>query len=439
MVPGRDIPSKKGRPSASIFQRFGLVGRRGQATPDTQPDYHQRWPTVTTLVEQRSESRLPPTDDDDQAPKSAKVKALEAAAVPVQWLQCRLESVQDRLEIKIDDAQAKGQRRPSTAPEAGGRTSPNPRKPGQSTHPYDTDVVPHPAADDGDSRATTVRQFETHIFADPPPEPRKTWRLRLASLTKTSKVARSDMARSSEEALVPGDYSDSPPTSPGRRCKCAKERRRTAYPGKPPSQPPRAAVGVPVVREPAEPLSASSAKSSPGSAGKRAKAKADKAESRTTPLSNAPRTPDPPTSRRPSLPIHTSPSGSQPQGRLSSAKADLLHMFASRPTSAGSDVGGVTTGRASLEHKAQLPLRTCSIAAACVCKGPSLGTGGAVPAKDGISSNLSGGTPKAGTLRHVLELIKMAPPSRAASPTDLATEGGSGSEARIGACECRDG
>lgn len=291
MVPGRDTPSRKGRPSASIFQRLGLVVRRRQATQDTQPDYRQRWPTVTTLVEQRSESRLPAAYD-DQAPKSAKVKALEAAAVPVQWLQCRLESVQDRLDIKIDDAQAKGTRRPSTAPEAGGRASPKPRKPGQSTHPYDTDVAPHPAADDGDGRATTVRRFETHIFADPQPEPRKTWRLRLASLTKTSKVVRSDTARSSEEALVPGSGSGSPPTSPERTCKCAEEGRPTAYAGEPPSQPLQAAVGVPIVREPAELLSASAAKSPPSSVSKRAKAKGNKAESR-TPLSNAPRTPDP--------------------------------------------------------------------------------------------------------------------------------------------------
>lgn len=252
MVPGHDIPPGKRRSSPSIFRRLGLAGPRGQAaqgTHDKQPDYRQRWPTVTTLVEQRSESRLPPAGD-GQPFKTTKVKALEAAAVPVQWLQRRLESVQDRLEIEIEDAHAQGQKRPSTAPEPGGRASAKPRKPGRGTHPYDTDVVPHPATDDGDDRTTTVRQFETHIFADPLPEQRKTWRVRLASLTKTPKVVRSARARGSEAAPAPGDHSDSPPTSPERTSKRAKDRRPTASPGKPPSRPPKAGVGLPVVREP---------------------------------------------------------------------------------------------------------------------------------------------------------------------------------------------
>lgn len=57
---------------------------------------------------------------------------------------------------------------------------------------------------------------------------------------------------------------------------------------------------------------------------------------------------------------------------------------------------------------------------------PSLDTGGAAPTKDGISPSLSDGTPKAGALPHVLELMKRTPPSRAVSPADLATKGGPG-------------
>lgn len=422
MAPSQAIPSRKRR---SIFRRLGQARRRGQATQGTQSDYRQRWPTVTTLVEQRSETRLPP-DDDDQAPKTTKIKALEAAAVPVQWLQCRLESVQDRLDNKIDDAQAKGQKRPSTAPETGSRTSARQKKPGQTTHPYDTDVVPRPAVDDDDSLTTRVQQFETHIFADPPPEPRKTWRVRLANKAKTPKVARSDTARSSEEALVLGDRPHSLPTSPEQTWKCAKERRPTAYPSQPLSQSPKAGVGVPVVREP-DLSFVPWAKASPSSMDKEGKAKANKPESRPSPLSNGSRTPDSPTPRRPSLPRPTSSAGSQPHSLLSSAKADLLNLFASRPTSAGSDAGGAAAGRAPSDHKMQLPPRTCSKGAARVdISPPPLGIDSAVPVKNGIPPSLGGGTPKAGALRHMLEWMKMAPPSRTVSPMDLEAECGSG-------------
>ncbi|KAK8085830.1 hypothetical protein PG997_007101 [Apiospora hydei] len=174
-------PSDDRRRSApTFFTRLGFFKRKPKGD---QIDYRNRWPTVTTLVEQRSESGFFSNSDTKPPNKPAKVKALETASVPLRWLHHRLESVQDHLDHSIEVAEAKALKRASL-PE-------KPTKPGESTHPYDTGVETHTREDAAKEERVkestgTVLQFETNITAkaSPPPSSLNKWRLPFTGASK---------------------------------------------------------------------------------------------------------------------------------------------------------------------------------------------------------------------------------------------------------------
>lgn len=109
-----------------------------KANPETNHiDYHDRWPTVTTLVTAPSNSEL--FQDFDEAPKehqrSTKTRGLEAVARPLEWLADRLGSASEHLGHQVELADAKAQQKTSVCSSRN-----RPVKPGRSTHPYDTGV-----------------------------------------------------------------------------------------------------------------------------------------------------------------------------------------------------------------------------------------------------------------------------------------------------------
>ncbi|KAK8044038.1 hypothetical protein PG993_004062 [Apiospora rasikravindrae] len=168
------------RSAPSFFNRLGFFKRRPKSD---QIDYRNRWPTVTTLVEQRSDSGFFSNKETKPLNKPTKVKALETASVPLRWLHHRLESVQDHLDHSIEVAEAKALKRASL-PE-------KPTRPGESTHPYDTGVETHTrenAIKDGreDESTGTVLKFETNITAkaSSPPSSLNKWRLPFTGAAK---------------------------------------------------------------------------------------------------------------------------------------------------------------------------------------------------------------------------------------------------------------
>ncbi|KAK8115679.1 hypothetical protein PG984_012181 [Apiospora sp. TS-2023a] len=171
------------RSAPSLFTRLGFFKRQPK---HKQVDYRDRWPTVTTLVEQRSDSCFFNRDPTMKPlSKPAKVKALETASVPLRWLHHRLESVQDHLDHSIEVAEAKALKRATSMSERPTK----PMKPGESKHPYDTGVEArtresvvdedHRATTDSTATTGTLLRFETNITAKPSPPlpPQNKWRL----------------------------------------------------------------------------------------------------------------------------------------------------------------------------------------------------------------------------------------------------------------------
>ncbi|KAK8070286.1 hypothetical protein PG994_006902 [Apiospora phragmitis] len=211
----------------SFFHRLAFFKRQPKGE---QFDYRERWPTVTTLVEQRSELGFF-NKDQKQPPnnKPAKVKALETASVPLRWLHHRLESVQDHLDHSIEIAEARALKRASL-PE-------KPTKPGESNHPYDTGVETHTsreyATEDrvGESTSTgTVLKFETNITskASPPPSSLNKWRI---PFTGHGRQPTAESQRpASEQSNAGTDEEITAGLVPQSQWKSTKDRRPSKYP-----------------------------------------------------------------------------------------------------------------------------------------------------------------------------------------------------------------
>ncbi|KAK9773852.1 hypothetical protein SCAR479_09493 [Seiridium cardinale] len=132
---------KKTRPKDKNFLTRFVLHRRSRKlktkSERNEVDYRERWPTVTTLVTQPSDSRFFHDIDKDDLEKnrSAKAKALEAVSTPLEWLADRLGSISEQLGHQVEVADAKAQKKPNMPSSRKGST-----KPGGSTHPYDTGV-----------------------------------------------------------------------------------------------------------------------------------------------------------------------------------------------------------------------------------------------------------------------------------------------------------
>ncbi|KAK8040257.1 hypothetical protein PG991_000045 [Apiospora marii] len=228
------IPTDNRRRSApSLFTRLGLFKRQPKLN-NKQVDYRSRWPTVTTLVEQRSDSCFSKRDPTTRSlHRPAKVKALETASVPLRWLHHRLESVQDHLDHSIEVAEAKALKRATSMSEKLTR-------PGESTHPYDTGVEAQapesteedhhdPRTNDSSTGTTgTLLKFETNITAKPSPPPpppaQNKWRLPFTGAAKSPRP-------SSEHSHVHTDEEDIAAGGvPQSQWKSAKTRRPTTFP-----------------------------------------------------------------------------------------------------------------------------------------------------------------------------------------------------------------
>ncbi|KAI1074241.1 hypothetical protein F5B20DRAFT_464926 [Whalleya microplaca] len=109
-------------------------------------DYRYRWPTQQTLIESRDLNVYP--EGEIERPNSMRIKALEAIAVPLLWMNTKLEDWQDDIDHHVEALEARKQKRPSTstmslsAPESPRtrRSLTGSAKPGKSTHPYDTGI-----------------------------------------------------------------------------------------------------------------------------------------------------------------------------------------------------------------------------------------------------------------------------------------------------------
>ncbi|ORY61799.1 uncharacterized protein BCR38DRAFT_487540 [Pseudomassariella vexata] len=150
MAPQSQTPVPQHRIPPSFLARLGITSKRKHYLQRRDPtlDYRDRWPTVTTLVEPGSSSRLFDLPDEvaERAHRPVKARALEAVNAPLEWLNDRLGMVQERLEHRIELAEARAQKRPSLSSSSG--------KPGQSTHPYDTGVD----VDDDDENEDELHQ-----------------------------------------------------------------------------------------------------------------------------------------------------------------------------------------------------------------------------------------------------------------------------------------
>lgn len=218
------------RSAPSLFTRLGLFRR--QPKPNKQVDYRSRWPTVTTLVEQRSDSCFSKRDVTTRSlHRPAKVKALETASVPLRWLHHRLESVQDHLDHSIEVAEAKALQRATSMSE-------KPTRPGESTHPYDTGVEAHAPesteeghsirTDDSSTGTTgTLLRFETNVTAKPSPPPpiqQNKWRLPFTGAAKSPRPSSEQSNADTEDDDVGAGG------VPQSQWKSAKTRRPTKFP-----------------------------------------------------------------------------------------------------------------------------------------------------------------------------------------------------------------
>ncbi|KAK6821840.1 hypothetical protein PG987_014665 [Apiospora arundinis] len=222
------LPEGQRRGSApSLFQRLGFFKRQPKSK---QIDYRERWPTVTTLVEQRSE---PCFFEEPKPPKKpAKVRALRTASISLRWLHHRLESVQDHLDHSIEAAEAKAQKRASL--------SEKPTAPGKSRHPYNTGVESHTREnaerEEEDMESTgTVQRLETQTTAEPsPPRSENRWRLPFKGTIKFSppqQPAPASPTPAASEASNEGTEGDVTASHVSRpQWKSAKDRRPSKYP-----------------------------------------------------------------------------------------------------------------------------------------------------------------------------------------------------------------
>jgi hypothetical protein len=133
--------TNKRRRELNVFRRLGVVGKRQSQTADAGPDYTQRWPTVTTLLDQRSDSWFfhdtgQEGGEEEEPARPVKARALRALAAPLGWLNVKLESMQEHLDYKILLSEARAQKRASRS-----SSRRNSEQPGQSTHPYDTGIA----------------------------------------------------------------------------------------------------------------------------------------------------------------------------------------------------------------------------------------------------------------------------------------------------------
>ncbi|KAK7931006.1 hypothetical protein PG985_001718 [Apiospora marii] len=405
------MPTDDRRRSApSLFTRLGLFKR--QPKPNTkQVDYRSRWPTVTTLVEQRSDSCFSKRDPTTRSlHRPAKVKALETASVPLRWLHHRLESVQDHLDHSIEVAEAKALKRATSMSE-------KPTRPGESTHPYDTGVEAqspepteedrHPRTNDSSTGTTgTLLKFETNITAKPsppppPPQAQNKWRLPFTGAAKSPRP-------SSEHSHVHTDEEDIAAGGvPQSQWKSAKTRRPTTFPD----------------RKASSAASTSSRRRSSGG-GKRVGGTHPHAST----TSNTPKhSPEPSSSqhhkkqqsshhpRRESVPTVAEPQDQwqSRHGARAAAVADASAAAAETRWPEGLD--GQSQSHAGWQHLGQPH-------AARAARGP-LGdisrNGGFVDIAPEMSPR-SFKSPKSGAFRHLLNVVKGGvPPSRAMSPLSM--------------------
>ncbi|KAI0003547.1 hypothetical protein F4779DRAFT_601623 [Xylariaceae sp. FL0662B] len=109
-------------------------------------DYRYRWPTQQTLVESHDLNVYP--EDEIEKPKSMRIKALEAVAVPLFWMNTKLEDWQDDIDQHVEALEARKRKRPTMSSASAsvsgspgtGRSKMGSTKPGKSTHPYDTGI-----------------------------------------------------------------------------------------------------------------------------------------------------------------------------------------------------------------------------------------------------------------------------------------------------------
>ncbi|KAI0168916.1 hypothetical protein GGR52DRAFT_552824 [Hypoxylon sp. FL1284] len=105
-------------------------------------DYRGRWPTQQTI----HESRIFRDRDQRDKPTSRRVKALEAASIPLLWISTKIESWQDNIDHQMEMIEARKQKRLSastlseTSRARARRSAAANTRPGESTHPYDTGV-----------------------------------------------------------------------------------------------------------------------------------------------------------------------------------------------------------------------------------------------------------------------------------------------------------
>ncbi|KAH6647348.1 hypothetical protein BKA67DRAFT_682468 [Truncatella angustata] len=159
----------KGKPKRNLLARFALNRRASKAKAKIevekadQADYRDRWPTVTTLVAEHSDSRFfqdVNEQTEEEAPRSAKSKVLEAVATPIEWLADRLGTASEHIGHQVEVADARALKRASDSSSRKGST-----RPGGSTHPYDTGVerqLPNNMAQD---------ESEAHIERQTGPKP----------------------------------------------------------------------------------------------------------------------------------------------------------------------------------------------------------------------------------------------------------------------------
>ncbi|KAI1494913.1 hypothetical protein F5X96DRAFT_420343 [Biscogniauxia mediterranea] len=117
-------------------------GKKGKKKEDD-IDYKTRWPTQQTLVESLI------SKDGPEEKSSMRIRALEAASIPLLWMNMKLEQWQDGIEQRVDHIEAQRQRRCSILSLGEGHNEQSynvatkSTSPGKSKHPYDTGVDRH--------------------------------------------------------------------------------------------------------------------------------------------------------------------------------------------------------------------------------------------------------------------------------------------------------
>ncbi|KAH9884355.1 hypothetical protein F4778DRAFT_562470 [Xylariomycetidae sp. FL2044] len=132
---------------------------RGSRKRGKKVDYRERWPTVQTLIE-RSQLSSFESHNQTSRRRSLRVKALDAIAAPLLWMNIKLEEWQDEIDHRVELIQSRQEERSNPSNETGTTRSgilvPEPKrgKPGKSTHPYDTVTGQTPGARQDDRGST---------------------------------------------------------------------------------------------------------------------------------------------------------------------------------------------------------------------------------------------------------------------------------------------